>query len=191
MRNVEEKLQALGATTPERRKAHFVSALCVAWPDGETRIMRAGSMARSSGRRAAAAASAMIRCSCPRATRKPSARWNPAPSMRSRIARAPSRSWSMPSSDGDSRSMCIGRSARPNAPIAISIRMCAMSRVDTQGFADALASELAWFAAASTGRRSDQHLLRRRHAVADAAGERRDGARHRSPRCGLSQPMPR
>ena len=23
-----------GATTPERRKAHFVSALCVAWPDG-------------------------------------------------------------------------------------------------------------------------------------------------------------
>jgi XTP/dITP diphosphohydrolase len=37
MRNIEEKLQAAGATSPERRKAHFVSALAVAWPDGETR----------------------------------------------------------------------------------------------------------------------------------------------------------
>jgi XTP/dITP diphosphohydrolase len=31
---IEEKLRERGATTPERRKAHFVSALCVAWPDG-------------------------------------------------------------------------------------------------------------------------------------------------------------
>ena len=35
MQTIEDKLQALGATSPERRKAHFVSALCVAWPDGE------------------------------------------------------------------------------------------------------------------------------------------------------------
>ncbi len=34
MREIEDKLSALGATTPERRRAHFVSALCVAWPDG-------------------------------------------------------------------------------------------------------------------------------------------------------------
>jgi XTP/dITP diphosphohydrolase len=34
MTTIEEKLKARGATTPERRKAHFVSALCVAWPDG-------------------------------------------------------------------------------------------------------------------------------------------------------------
>ena len=34
MATIEEKLKALGAITPERRKAHFVSALCVAWPDG-------------------------------------------------------------------------------------------------------------------------------------------------------------
>ena len=34
METVEQKLQERGATTPERRKAHFVSALCVAWPDG-------------------------------------------------------------------------------------------------------------------------------------------------------------
>ena len=34
MRNVEEKLQAKGAVTPEARKAHFICALCLAWPDG-------------------------------------------------------------------------------------------------------------------------------------------------------------
>jgi XTP/dITP diphosphohydrolase len=33
MTRVERLLQERGATTPDRRKAHFVSALCVAWPD--------------------------------------------------------------------------------------------------------------------------------------------------------------
>ena len=31
---IEEKLRERGATSPDRRTAHFVSALCVAWPDG-------------------------------------------------------------------------------------------------------------------------------------------------------------
>jgi XTP/dITP diphosphohydrolase len=34
METIEQKLREQGATTPERRKAQFVSALCVAWPDG-------------------------------------------------------------------------------------------------------------------------------------------------------------
>jgi XTP/dITP diphosphohydrolase len=34
MRNVEEKLRAVGATAPERRRAHFICVLSVAWPDG-------------------------------------------------------------------------------------------------------------------------------------------------------------
>jgi XTP/dITP diphosphohydrolase len=34
MEAIEEKLRERGAMAPERRKAHFVSALCVAWPDG-------------------------------------------------------------------------------------------------------------------------------------------------------------
>jgi XTP/dITP diphosphohydrolase len=34
MATIEEKLREHAATTPERRKAQFVSALCVAWPDG-------------------------------------------------------------------------------------------------------------------------------------------------------------
>jgi XTP/dITP diphosphohydrolase len=33
MTRVERLLQERGATTADRRKAHFVSALCVAWPD--------------------------------------------------------------------------------------------------------------------------------------------------------------
>jgi XTP/dITP diphosphohydrolase len=36
MRVVEEKLHEVNATTPTQRKAAFISALCVAWPDGET-----------------------------------------------------------------------------------------------------------------------------------------------------------
>jgi XTP/dITP diphosphohydrolase len=36
MRVIEEKLAEAGATSAEQRGAAFVSALCVAWPDGET-----------------------------------------------------------------------------------------------------------------------------------------------------------
>jgi XTP/dITP diphosphohydrolase len=36
MRRVEDELRARNATTPDARRAHFVSALCVAWPDGHT-----------------------------------------------------------------------------------------------------------------------------------------------------------
>ena len=38
MRLVEEKLQAKGATTPDKRRAYFSCTLCVIWPDGEERI---------------------------------------------------------------------------------------------------------------------------------------------------------
>jgi XTP/dITP diphosphohydrolase len=34
METIERKLQDAGATAAPRRHAHFVSALCVAWPDG-------------------------------------------------------------------------------------------------------------------------------------------------------------
>ena len=35
MNEAETRLQERGATTPERRRAHFISALCVAWPEGD------------------------------------------------------------------------------------------------------------------------------------------------------------
>jgi XTP/dITP diphosphohydrolase len=34
MNEVQTRLMKVGAKAPERRRAHFVSALCVAWPDG-------------------------------------------------------------------------------------------------------------------------------------------------------------
>ena len=34
MQRVDEELRARGALAPKDRRAHFVSALCVAWPDG-------------------------------------------------------------------------------------------------------------------------------------------------------------
>jgi XTP/dITP diphosphohydrolase len=34
MATIEDKLCERGATAPDKRNAHFVSALCVAWPDG-------------------------------------------------------------------------------------------------------------------------------------------------------------
>jgi XTP/dITP diphosphohydrolase len=34
MTKIEQMLNERGATAPSRRRAHFVSALCVAWPDG-------------------------------------------------------------------------------------------------------------------------------------------------------------
>jgi XTP/dITP diphosphohydrolase len=40
MRRVEDKLQALGATAPEQRKAHFVAVLALAFPDGSCDLFR-------------------------------------------------------------------------------------------------------------------------------------------------------
>jgi XTP/dITP diphosphohydrolase len=36
MEQIEQELRQRGATMPERRRAHFVSALCLAWPDGHS-----------------------------------------------------------------------------------------------------------------------------------------------------------
>src|SRR5262245_29393484 len=41
MSRVERLLQERGASTPDRRRAHFVSALCVAWPDGHLEEVQA------------------------------------------------------------------------------------------------------------------------------------------------------
>src|ERR1700675_4068637 len=41
MARIERLLQERGATTPDPRGAHFVSALCVAWPDGHVEEVEA------------------------------------------------------------------------------------------------------------------------------------------------------
>jgi XTP/dITP diphosphohydrolase len=42
MQTVESKLRKRGATAPEQRTAHFLCALCVAWPDGHMEEFAAG-----------------------------------------------------------------------------------------------------------------------------------------------------
>ena len=41
MKRIEQQLRARDATTPAQRRAHFVSALCLAWPDGHTEAFEA------------------------------------------------------------------------------------------------------------------------------------------------------
>ncbi len=41
MEKIEHELHARGATRPEQRRAQFVSALCLAWPDGHTEAFEA------------------------------------------------------------------------------------------------------------------------------------------------------
>jgi XTP/dITP diphosphohydrolase len=41
MNEVQTQLMKVGAKSPERRRAHFVSALCVAWPDGHVEAFEA------------------------------------------------------------------------------------------------------------------------------------------------------
>lgn len=40
MRNIEEKLQQLGAASPDQRRGSFVAVLCLAWPDGHREFFR-------------------------------------------------------------------------------------------------------------------------------------------------------
>ncbi|MHA7775574.1 RdgB/HAM1 family non-canonical purine NTP pyrophosphatase [Roseibium sp. M-1] len=40
MRTVEEKLQAIGATSDAQRRGSFVAVLCLAWPDGHAEYFR-------------------------------------------------------------------------------------------------------------------------------------------------------
>ena len=42
MNTIHTQLSERGAAAPEQRRAHFVSALCVAWPDGHVEEFEAG-----------------------------------------------------------------------------------------------------------------------------------------------------
>ncbi len=72
-----------------------------------------------------------------------------------------------------SASTSTGRSARPSAPIATSTAMSATSRSTRRRFVAALCARSRTWPALAPGRDRDQHLLRRRHALADGAGDGR------------------
>ena len=86
-----------------------------------------------------------------------------------------------------SASTSIGRSARPSAPIATSTAMSATGRSTRRASRAAFARELATMRAPHRAARGHQHLPRRRHAVADAAG---DGRRRSSTRSAATWTVP-
>jgi len=83
---INSMLNEHGATKPALRTAHFISALCVSWPDAISRNSRAASTARWCGRRAAIKVSVTIRCFYPMDMSGPLARCRPMKSMDCRRA---------------------------------------------------------------------------------------------------------
>ena len=155
-----------GAIAPDRRRAHFVSALCVAWPDGHLEEFEAHGR-RHAGLAAARRrwASATIRCSCRTAMPAPSARCRARRSTACRraakacrTAPAPSSSWRRRVLSSDehraehSASTSTGRSACRNARIATSTATCAMPPIDEARFVRAFTAEIAATAARVPGR---------------------------------------
>ena len=78
-----------------------------------------------------------------------------------------------------------------SAPIATSTAMSATSGIDEARFLAAFRRELAHMAALAPGRTRHERLLRRRHAVADGAGDGGRAARRHRGGAGRSRPTPR
>ena len=74
MAQIERLLQERGAKAPAQRQAHFVSALCVAWPDHHLEEVEARVDGTLVWPPRGAPASATIRRSCRTAMSGPSAR---------------------------------------------------------------------------------------------------------------------
>ena len=90
-----------------------------------------------------------------------------------------------------SASTCIGRSAPPSAPTATSTATCAPAASTRRASCAAYLRELRALGRACAGRRRGQHLLRRRHAVADVGGDGRLPSSTRSLASGGSSQAPR
>ena len=74
METIEVKLYERGATAPDKRKAHFVSALCVVWPDGHIEDFEAKVDGTLVWPPRGTRDSATTRYSCPTATPAPLAK---------------------------------------------------------------------------------------------------------------------
>ena len=172
--------------------AHFVSALCVAWPDGHVEEFEAHGR-RHAGLAAARQPGLRLRSDVPagRPRPAPSARCRPRRSTACRRMAAGCRTAPAPSSSSRRRVLqsadaeafgvyvhwpfCLSKC--PYCDFNSHVRHAA---IDEPRFLRAFEAEIAATAARVARPHRVEHLLRRRHAVADAARDRRrDPRRHR------------
>ena len=212
MRRVQDELEALGPDAS--RNAHFVCALALCWPDGHSewfegrvdgtltlpprgderlrlrpdlrpRRPRADLRRDGPGREAR---DEPPRRRLPQAGGGASVNHPVVPAKRESSRRRAGFAYAGMTMAWPSTS--TGRSASPNAPIATSTAMSASRSTRTQ-WRDALLADLAHEARADARPPADLDLLRRRHALADAAGDRRRPDRGGGARIGASRPTSR
>ena len=186
----------------------FVAVLCLAWPDGASGDSSAArSTARWSGRRAGPRGFGYDPMFLPDGLdadlRRDDGRgeaWPPSGSDGlSHRARAFARFARRRAADGAmsdepspaSASTSTGRSARPSAPIATSTAMSATSRPTRSASPRPSPARSPTTADARPRPHRVEHLSRRRHAVADGAGDGRHDPRRGRARIGRSPRTPR
>ena len=189
------ELPGAGAPTPRAAHGALRRVLCLAFPDGahETVPRRGRGHARLAAARRPTA-SATTRCSCPTGydadLRRDDAGekhgWTQGEplSHRARAFAALRRERGCRDDERPptpaSASTSTGRSAPPSAPIATSTPMSATSRPTRRATPRPSRARSPTTADARAGPHGHQHLPRRRHAVADGAGDgRRDPRRDR------------
>ena len=202
MEPIEVMLHERGATAPEKRTAHFVSALCVAWPDGHVEEFEArvdgtlvwpprgdlgfgyDPMFLPDGHtRTFGEMSSEEKHGLPPRGRRPVASRPRLPQARGGVPWARLADQDRPLTSRSDTAFgvyvhwpfCLSKC--PYCDFNSHVRH---APIDEARFVRAFAAEIATTAARAPGRTVIDDLLRRRHAVADAAGNgRRDPRRHR------------
>ena len=190
MQRTEVALQEVGAASADQRKGRFVAVICLAFPDGEAEYYRGEAEGTlvwpPRGELGFGYDPVFLPDGFDKTFGEMSAEekhgWKPGQLTRCRTAPAPSRS-----SPRLPIGLGMAHAARPEPGFGVYVHwpFCAAkcpycdfnshvrtSRIDEARFAARFRARNRDHARAAPGRTVDQHLPRRRHAIADAAGDR-------------------
>ena len=189
MNKIQSLLIERGAKTAERRRGHFVSALCVAWPDGHVEEFEAtvdGTVVWPPRGTLGFGYDPLflpdgqtqhLRRDVERGEARPAAAWPRPVAPRPRLPQARG---GVSCANADATfgvyvhwPFCLSKC--PYCDFNSHVRHAA---IDEPRFLRAFQAEIAATAARSARPHRVEHLLRRRHAVADAARHRRHDPRH-------------
>ena len=202
MNKIQSLLIERGAKSAERRRGHFVSALCVAWPDGHVEEFEAtvdGTVVwpprGNLGLRLRSAVPAGrpdpdLRRDAERGEARPAAAWPRPFAPRPRLPQARGGvSWqTLTQRFGVYVHWPFCLSKCPYCDFNSHVRHAA---IDEPRFLRAFQTEIASTAARIARPHGVEHLPRRRHAVADAARDRRHASSTPSASTGPCRPMSR